>query len=153
MYKRKCPVCGKKFKTEYERKTYCSTKCYDKYYRETHPKVKEKPYLKCPACGKEFLRETSGQKYCSKECRLKDYYKNKNPEKEIVCECCGKTFTTNYKKKYCSEKCRRIANSPSKKLPKRNSRKRNNFISLNEAARLSKETGLSYGKLVERGLI
>lgn len=103
---------------------------------------------KCLMCGKEFLKKCNSQKYCSEECRLKDYYKKKNPEKEIICECCGKTFITHCKKKYCSEKCRRIANSPSKKPSKRNSRKRNNFISLNDMARIARENGISYGQLV-----
>ena len=88
-----CPICGKQFQENGNRRKYCSIECSqeakylrDKRWRETHEKPKkakdEKPlkraernrFMKCAYCGKEFeLPEGSpgNRKYCCKECQKK----------------------------------------------------------------------------------
>ena len=52
--------------------------------------------LTCKCCGKEFEARSSATMYCSKSCRAKYYRQEaaKERSRDIVCETCGKEFTT-----------------------------------------------------------
>lgn len=66
----------------------------------------------CDVCGNSFIGIKSDQRYCSDKCRNKaqnnrTHYDSK--EKQVVCRCCGKSFTVSTKSTvtYCSDSCRK----------------------------------------------
>jgi len=78
----------------------------------------------CPWCKKEFEPRRHTQRYCSRACQqarqsAMHYARAKAKRQaesaaraiEKTCPACGKTFRTAYAhKRYCSEKCREVAN-------------------------------------------
>ena len=95
----------------------------------------------CKGCGKEFTTEKNAQKYCSEECQKKQRKKTKQLKKR--CSWCGRSFVTTENRKYCSDDCERRASGKGKrKIPV--------AMSLSEAARISRESGMSYGKYFEK---
>ncbi|CAK7036345.1 MAG: hypothetical protein BACD_00126 [Bacteroides rodentium] len=68
----------------------------------------------CRNCGKMLVQKLGVRKkfFCSRECRIKWWRghpeeSNGNSGREVVCPCCGSTFTTYWNKtqKYCSHDC------------------------------------------------
>lgn len=97
----------------------------------------------CKRCGKEFSTEKNAQKFCSPKCAKTNLYFSKK-QTEFKCAYCGKTFTSENKKKYCSENCRLIANG--RRNPQQKKRKQKNFMSIEEVARASREMNMSAGE-------
>ena len=136
-----CLICGKAFKPYRAGAKYCSKECqresgrrraaehYKKFGRN-HTKIPEE--ATCPVCGKKFKPHHARQKNCSKECTHKLTRINENirerkkfellrqkPDRRLYsrfCVNCGKLFITpTYAAKYCSNKCREVANDNSTK--------------------------------------
>ena len=64
LYKRVCPICGKKFETNSGNKKYCSKECSQVKYP-----VRKKPLFKiCENCHKRFRAISKNSKFCSLEC-------------------------------------------------------------------------------------
>ena len=114
---KKCGVCGKEYVEKSHGQKYCSKECLLKAtteQRKTAPRLKE-----CKICGKLFM-PVHGTTMCSKECQKINRRKNEKryadkkrveksflPRNEYVafCPACGKQFTSDRKKKYCSPQC------------------------------------------------
>lgn len=65
-----CPNCGKKFRTVFLRKKYCTPKC-----QRDMAKKRAKSNLQakiCEYCGRQFKTTRPTQKYCSINCRLSE---------------------------------------------------------------------------------
>jgi hypothetical protein len=121
LIKVKCAFCGKEFfrrkgqfneAKKFNWRQYCSPECLSK------SRIKRQ-VLFCENCGKRFSRAPnaiSPHNYCSKSCSAvvnnKKYPKRRSKIKFIICEKCGKPFRKSTgNKKYCSLKCRRVAES------------------------------------------
>ena len=107
----KCDYCGKEIiirRNKYdkllsgERKgIYCSKECADKAHTFKVTKI-------CECCGNEYKVYKAFeniQKFCSRNCF--NLYKQLNSKShEVICEYCGKSFTTNRdNQRYCSKEC------------------------------------------------
>lgn len=107
-----------------------------------------KPLIECPVCAKWFIKDKNAKKYCSAKCRRKANRAKitKAKEEEVYyCQWCGKEFTGR-KRKFCCEECRLRANG--KARWERNGSKLPYIgISIEEAARICREKGMSYGEL------
>ena len=75
-----CPQCKKEFivKSKFHkgknRQVFCSTKCYNKNYKQKNKKHREN--INCGTCNKNFSPGTKRNKWCSRECyRQSDHYK------------------------------------------------------------------------------
>lgn len=60
---KKCPACGKVFKTYRKEKKFCSPACRCASRKTNKERI-------CPICLQTFRTKTSTQKYCSNECVL-----------------------------------------------------------------------------------
>jgi len=93
-YKKKCPICNKKFKGHLNR-LYCGNDCY---YKSRLLAYKKKPRKftkrKCKYCNKEFMKKNHNHSFCSKNCR-EDYLKDVSNGKIIPKE---NNFKINYYK-------------------------------------------------------
>lgn len=70
-------ACGKLFKVQNPRKTFCSEKCQNESYYKNKPK--RKPAEKQCDCGKSFVPTMKMKVYCSPEC----------PKRETTFNCLG----------------------------------------------------------------
>jgi len=71
-----CPICNKEFiiTSKFRPKTFCSTKCYQKHYKQKNKKHREN--INCDNCNKNFSPRTKRNKWCSRECyHQSDNYK------------------------------------------------------------------------------
>lgn len=73
--KKKCPVCGRNFETEYVFKIYCSPKCASKSQKRFTPEQRAAfhtpaPGFECGWCGKRVkpAGKDNRSKFCSDEC-------------------------------------------------------------------------------------
>lgn len=105
-----------------------------------------KPIVTCPICGKEFVKNNNARKFCSKECAQKAIYlERRGGPGTYQCAYCGKDFESDRKKKFCSDECRKASYLKTGK-------KRKKAESIEDVARLCRETGLTYGQLMtQRG--
>lgn len=109
----KCVQCGIEFTTTHRAKLFCSDTCKSEYISP-----KKGSTCQCQHCGKDFLNISGKAKYCSSEC-CDNYYRDARKSHGIavvVCAICGKAFnaeasTSGRRKKYCSSKCVKKANS------------------------------------------
>ncbi len=153
LFTKECPICGTTFKTYNDTKKYCCHKCTLaaaslKKEKDVQPKPKE--IKKCPACGKEFESHSHRHRYCSVECRrtytaLSKSEKRKETAAKQVCAYCGKEFSADCVKKYCSDRCCHLANTPKRKIVHGKVN-----VSLAEVARRSRDENLSYGQFVAK---
>lgn len=102
----------------------------------------------CKRCGREFTTEKNAQKFCSKYCTTK-YLSFGAKQTEFKCAFCGKNFTSQKKKKYCSDQCRLKANGRLKNKKKADSKPKN-FMSIEEVARESRKLGISAGEYMQK---
>ena len=101
----------------------------------------------CPYCKNTFTTDKNAKKFCRKRCaRLYLKKMGKSPKKHL-CQRCGHIFTAARMRKFCSEKCRGaylrdigLIHKSVTKIPVK--------ITLVDADKMSKEKGISYGRLV-----
>ena len=98
----------------------------------------------CPLCGKEFTTDKNAKKYCSAKCRKKANTKPKGIRK-FTCSWCGTDFFSAKQKKYCCKSCLLYANGRLTNIRKKEKEK-NNFMSIEEVARASREMNMSAGE-------
>ena len=99
----------------------------------------------CKRCGKEFTTNSNARKFCSEHCS-KAYYFFGTKQTEFKCEYCGKGYTAERKRKYCSQQCRKYANG----RLKRKKAGAKNFMSIEEVAKASREMGMSAGEYMAK---
>ena len=63
---KQCPVCGTEFKSNDDKKVYCSHECYLKHEEQRHVAVEERV---CVICGQAFITTHWSKRYCSDTCR------------------------------------------------------------------------------------
>lgn len=63
---KKCKQCGTEFRTNDDKKVYCSHECYLAHEALRHVPVEERL---CPVCGQTFTTTHWSKRYCSSECR------------------------------------------------------------------------------------
>lgn len=149
---KKCLVCGKVFASSSYQKITCSEECRKirkktvqaKYYQKTFVRGRNEAKV-CKYCGKEFTTCNNNHVYCTPECR-EAYYKQPLGRRTFECAFCGNSFEADARRKYCSAECRRNAEVSTKKRSKRKKPK----LTLSQAAKLSREEGLTYGKYFEK---
>lgn len=184
-----CCICGKEFLAERNRIS-CSPECSAERKRQVTREAARKQAKKvsvtnriciCKWCGKEYAR-TKTSLYCSEECRYqskkaqaREYYQRKKAKgekrpsfgRELVCECCGKAFTTRHTRKYCSEECARFMSREKSKAYNQRKRdelklygtisiasnaqlakKRHHEAEITATAAAAKDAGMSYGQYV-----
>lgn len=104
---------------------------------------------KCPYCDCVFTPKTHNQIYCSSKCRKASEQLshkrifNINSPNLYYCAWCGKGFTANRTRKYCSKVCMRYFNGAQR--PKRDNANTTELARINQLAR---DNGLSYGRYV-----
>ena len=84
-------------------------------------KIKKKEYspiyfLECEICNTLFVTGNNRTKYCSKKCVNKAGNMVKYKKFKLNCKACGKNFTHNRKKGYCSKECESTRNHRPKEL-------------------------------------
>ena len=101
----------------------------------------------CPYCNKTFVTELNSKKYCRQKCTVLASAKRSEKKKDCLCQWCGQVFTAKRKKKFCDSNCQ---STYMKKLGKiqKTVIKIPVKITLNDAARQSKEEGITYGRYV-----
>lgn len=113
--KKICKQCGKEFEAPLYRREiacFCSTKCLFGYHEKRVIKI-------CPICNKKFIvrKSQENQRCCSRKCQRIAKIKGieKKPRETGIygwCLICNKKIYIRKglinKKKYCSQKCRRI---------------------------------------------
>ena len=135
-FKKVCAVCGKPFETFREASKTCSSECANRYH--TGNVLQPCDPRMCMVCGAIFIPHDARQITCGSKCRKKyhnDRWNAKRKAKratmppppppepvECVCEKCGKTFPSDprWKKKYCSDECRKksVNKRHDKRIPK-----------------------------------
>lgn len=104
---------------------------------------------KCEWCDKPFEPTGNAQKFCSKNCARKAFNARMyNKEKVIVCENCGKEFTTFRRKTYCSDECRLMSYGRVKKQRKKEPPKPK--LTLAQVNAMARAEGLSYGQYMTK---
>lgn len=101
---RTCEQCGQTFSVPPSNIHYrfCSKACSDQYRRRFLVR------LECEWCGKEYVvqRTRTDSRYCSSACQ----HAALNKRVEMICDACGKTFTTprwsEGRTRYCSRACK-----------------------------------------------
>ena len=108
-----CVVCGLEYSRGYtegikkwERRKFCSHKCYWKNLEGTISKKRKGKVIECLICKNEFYQKRIGGKkiFCSMKC----YQKYHRARKNVKCIICGKIFNVNKantQARYCSRKC------------------------------------------------
>ncbi len=101
----------------------------------------------CPYCSSSFSSEVNARKYCSQRCAGLALKKRRGKTKRCLCQWCGQVFTAKRKKKFCDFNCQ---STYMKKLGQiqKTVIKIPVKITLNDAARQSKEEGITYGRYV-----
>ena len=95
----------------------------------------------CKGCEKEFTTEQHAQKFCSANCRVQYFRRLKTlGTRTFTCELCGEAFESAKKRRFCTPECRLKAERGGKKAKKKPK------LSLEKAAKLSREEGLTYGQ-------
>lgn len=104
----------------------------------------------CKYCHKEFVTNYNPKMFCTDYC-ARQFHRSGAKQTEFVCEYCGKTFTWDRKKKYCSIDCQYRASSNSKKMGSTKKRpKPKNFMSIEEVAKASMEMNMSAGEYMAK---
>ncbi len=103
--------------------------------------------IKCLYCSKEFTTSANAAKYCSVKCRRKASMPPKIYKRHLTCAYCGESFDSERVKRYCSEDCRLRANG--RCAPQKKKKKTAPKLSLEDAVRLSREAGMTYGKYIQ----
>lgn len=108
--KRKCPICGKRYRPKRRGQKTCFAACGKKLEAIT----KRKYWPTCRNCGKDFIPKKSAYRtYCSRECAfmhksMLSEIRNRPKTKVYFTDCsiCGKLFVTPKKEReYCSREC------------------------------------------------
>lgn len=98
-----CLHCGKKFKRESARQTFCSKRCRDDAGRE-----RRKYDRSCELCGNEF-RANAVQRFCSSLCVGLARRQSHEEFVTLQCKGCGKDYLVKHvdrnRRKYCSLEC------------------------------------------------
>lgn len=103
----------------------------------------------CEWCDKKFEPKGNAQKFCSKSCAKKAFNARMyNKEKVVVCEECGKEFTTFRRKIYCSAECRLMSYGRIKKVKKTVQTKPQ--MTLAQVNAMARAEGLSYGQYMTK---
>lgn len=105
----------------------------------------------CLNCGRDLKGLQT--KFCGLTCK-RNYYRGKRMEEATVykrkCEYCGSEFeTTNWRKTHCKPSCARALRM-SKPEELELEAKETPKISLNEAAKMARAQGKTYGELFQR---
>lgn len=91
-------------------RTLCSTACRKARRLALlgrKPRPAAVPCVVCGASVRQLPRVGPAKQVCSEQCaRIRDRDRNRKKSKEATCARCGKKFSTKYKKKFCSDKCR-----------------------------------------------
>lgn len=141
------------------RKKYCSAKCrsaesnrkaaakngnYNYFKGKVFPKNKA-----CKWCGNVFSPTHNRQTYCSADCAKEMSKARKHkPERELICDGCGKQFTANRKRAYCCNECRMEANGRYRKQQKKEKPKpKYTLAEINARARAER---LTYGQYMAK---
>ena len=107
----------------------------------------------CPFCQREFVPENSATVYCSVECRKGMRRKRSMDERKnrtLICKYCGKSFVSDWKRKYCSEECCKKANGGMKTADMPKSVKKESMSTLAQINELARAAGMNYGQYVAR---
>lgn len=115
----KCGFCSKTFKPKSSRYVaYCSRECAFAAKAATPFSKVHTGY--CCGCGKPYVSKNK-RMYCSHACRPKTEYVSAAPEIR-QCKCCGSDYRTEFTggklSDYCSEGCRELITSASKRVSK-----------------------------------
>ena len=101
----------------------------------------------CPYCKAEFTTEERARKFCKKRCAFYSRHKSQKSKVRQSCQWCGQIFSHDRAKKFCCDGCRQeymtryaVVHHKITKIPVK--------VTLTEAARKSKEEGVSYGTFV-----
>ena len=100
---KKCPQCGKEFKTDNPRKVFCCRNCQVRYNLAIHLKltVEEKT---CPVCGTKFLPTTPAQVTCSLPCRKE--LREMRKQGKMFCKQCNTPFVASKRgQEFCCRDC------------------------------------------------
>ncbi|MBR0289664.1 MAG: HNH endonuclease [Selenomonadaceae bacterium] len=101
-----CKYCGKIIPfNKRGKKTFCSQKCRDAWYKENAQVLEER---KCELCGKTFTAfPWQDWHYCSKSCSAKaGWRKERKKKSQATCPVCGNSFKKHSaKQQTCSRKC------------------------------------------------
>ena len=123
-----CKYCGKEMKIGFsKRKMFCSQKCTNDYHNQIRSKGVIKKETHCRICGKELVG--AKRVYCSEECSHKgalEYHRKRNLEEY---------------KKYRPEELPK---------PKKKRGRPKKGLSLEQAAKLAKAEGISWGEYYQK---
>lgn len=93
------------FKT---RKPYKCSKCCEK--AKEKKRFTKINYHNCEYCNTLFVHRYTKIRFCSKKCRLDHQANLRKKSYDLECEQCGKEFTNNIIRKYCSDECDKASN-------------------------------------------
>lgn len=114
----------------------------------------------CRYCGKEYISKRSFGLYCSTECKNRARYEliqesQNGLSRQATCPVCGKTFLKSGEhRKYCSSECQLIGSDKIKikelrscrQMKKKEKKRPQPDMTLEEAAVAARKAGMSYGK-------
>lgn len=116
-------------------------------------------YVNCQCCGKRFQLRAVNTIYCSDECRIsarkrareKAAAQHREEISNRICPICKKKFDPiNNAQKYCSKKCCGIANKEAKRKWAKQKKSTGKW---DEIVEQCLDNHLSYGEMVQRGLL